>query len=164
LARDEDLLAKSQLDNNAAYELPQIGQDTMNAILGAATAIIDIVAPPIARGFAPTAFPQHLASEQLQSTDKTGSQDSIMTQEIVYASFKIVASLLRYLQMPAQDYHQEPIYAYTGSAAQSPGGGFDSPNLSFKGHSLCEVIQATFPRFSERLGLELKDAEMENNP
>jgi hypothetical protein len=29
--------------------------------------------------------------------------------------------------MPAQDYHQEPIYAYTGSAAQSFGGGFDRP-------------------------------------
>jgi hypothetical protein len=38
------------------------------------------------------------------------------------------------------------------------------PKLSSKGRSLCEVIQATFPRFSERLGLELKDAETENHP
>jgi hypothetical protein len=54
----------------------------MNAILGTATAIIEVAAPSTAQGFAPTAFPQRLASEQLQSTDSTGSQDSIMTQEI----------------------------------------------------------------------------------
>jgi hypothetical protein len=35
---------------------------------------------PTARGFALNAFPQHFASKQLQSTDSTGSQDSIMTQ------------------------------------------------------------------------------------
>jgi hypothetical protein len=35
---------------------------------------------PTARGLAPAAFPQHLASERLQSTDCTGSQDSVMTQ------------------------------------------------------------------------------------
>ena len=40
----------------------------------------EMAALPTARGFAPAAFPQHLASEQLQSTDSTGSQDSIMTQ------------------------------------------------------------------------------------
>jgi hypothetical protein len=76
----------------------------------------EMAALPTARGFAPAAFPQHLASEQLQSTDSTGSQDSIMTQVP-----------LPFHQMPAPAYQQEPVYAYTGSATQSFGGGFDRP-------------------------------------
>jgi len=66
---------------------------------------VEMAALPTARGFAPTTFPQHFASEQLQSTDGTGSQDPIMTQ-----------APLPFLQMPTKAYKQEPIFAYIGSA------------------------------------------------
>jgi len=80
-----------------------------------------MAALPTARGFAPTAFPQHLASEQLQSTNSTGSQDSIMTQ-----------APLPLHQMPTKAYQEEPIYAYTASA-----------EICQIGHPLAGTIQMT---------------------
>jgi hypothetical protein len=85
----------------------------MSAIVETTIVIIEMAALPTGRGFAPTDFPQHPASEQLQSTDSTGSQDSLLTQ------------LPMPKQMLAQAYPKEPVCAYTRSASQSFGGGFD---------------------------------------
>ena len=41
---------------------------------------VEMAALPTAHGFAPNAFPQHLASKQLQSADTTTSEYAIMTQ------------------------------------------------------------------------------------
>jgi hypothetical protein len=82
---------------------------------------VEMAALPTARGYASTAFLQHLASEQLQSTDSTGSQDSIMTQVP-----------LPFHQTPTKACPREPIYAYTGSV-----------EICQIGHPLAGTIQIT---------------------